>query len=124
MNLKNVLKEIEKTLPIELLKIISDFHHCKECFREDKIKKKYCLICEEKKFFYIYKVCPKCDDLLNDDKSSLINKDFKYNKYCNNCNAELLKLLYCKQIEKCNLQYSIFFKKFKCKTCNIENIVM
>jgi hypothetical protein len=24
------------------------------------------------------------------------------------------KILYCKQIEKCNLQYSSFFRKFKC----------
>ena len=44
IKIKKIIDEIEQNLPVDLLKIICDFHHCKKCLMEDKIKCKVCNI--------------------------------------------------------------------------------
>ena len=53
---KGIEKNIEK-LPYEILSMISDYHHCKVCFRN---KNKHCYNCNECNINEFHMTCDKC----------------------------------------------------------------
>ena len=41
-----IVRECEACIPPELLRIISSYHHCSDCFKNGKIHCNYCNICD------------------------------------------------------------------------------
>jgi len=116
---KNTANKAAQIIPNEILNIISEYHHCCDCYRNDNKKYiAYCDICETNSEFKIFRICKNCDktpDFLN-------NKNHYMN--CHICNEPLIKLLYCEQIDPKSYNFEFYqnysFKSFNCKCCGIE----
>ena len=66
---KNTGNKAAQIIPDEILKIISEYHHCFHCYLNDNKKYiAYCDICETDSEFKIFRICKNFDktpDFLN-----------------------------------------------------------
>jgi len=117
-----LINKTSKTLPIELLRIIKNYHHCSKCEITDNKDKLYCDICERTKKLYIYRICEECDK--DTSKSEfLINKN--YFTHCEKCLKPLIKLVYCESFNVIDLNFSKYnYTIKKCNMCNIKTYIM
>lgn len=118
---KTILKTIELTLPPELLNIISEFHHCKDCLKQEK--KVFCIMCDRDRDFDLYKICENCDEGKNRFNINSLSNLYNLSNYCTICNKKLFNILYCPQ-STFIIQNQNFHNAFNCKICNIENRIM
>jgi hypothetical protein len=117
-----ILRKTERTIPIELLRIITKYHHCNKCKITDNKDKLYCDTCEIDRKFYVYRVCQDCDRGTTDPKF-LINK--KYFTHCEKCTQPLIKLVYCEKFNVIDLDSSKYdYTTTNCNTCNIKTYIM
>lgn len=117
----NFVEECEVKLPPELLRIISEYHHCKKCYDEDNKGVKYCYICETNKKFISIRICRYCE--IDTALEDIFNGQHLNN--CKQCMEPLVKLVYCEEFETIDLKYENYsFERSTCDICNIETFIM
>ena len=117
-----LLNKTNKKLPIELLRIIKNYHHCSKCKVTDNKDKLYCDTCEIDRKLYMYRICEECDkDTTNPE--FLINK--KYFTHCEKCSKPLIKLVYCEKFNLIDLDFSQYnYTITNCNMCNVKTYIM
>lgn len=117
----NFTEKCEAKLPPELLRIITEYHHCKKCYDEDNKGVKYCNICEINKKFISIRVCRYCE--IDSSMEDIFN--YQHSTHCERCTRPLIKLVYCAEFESIDLKYENYsFERTTCDICNIETYIM
>jgi hypothetical protein len=103
---KDITISCVEKLPYEILSIISDYHHCKVCFRN---KNKHCYNCNECNINELHMTCDKCKICYAKYKTRIFNNMQYYHTlnmhiHCKNCDTVKEKDYYfcskCKQVSE------------------------
>ena len=110
-----LLKNCETNLPIELLRIISSYHHCDRCYSLSNKHCNNCNTCNINKKMHI--TCRKCKKCYN----KYIN--IKYSPYLTFNNVKLFHIHcnICNSVKDYSIKYFFYYCK-KCKNKKIKNV--
>ena len=80
----DILLNCVEKLPYEILSMITDYHHCKVCFRN---KNKHCYNCNECNVNNFHMTCDKCKMCYAKYKTRIFNNIQYYHTHCKNCDT-------------------------------------
>lgn len=119
----NVIQGVLDTMPNELLRYITGFHHCMTCHIEKKTKKfcDKCIITHCHTVWYCEK-CDNCNKHLN-----FVNKNKKDIGRCVKCSGPLCLITYCDFVyktlrSKIPVNYAV--ETYNCTECGIKKFVI